>query len=110
MESMKKPAKGQEPSMEEILASIRRIIADDDAAKAQAANVIEPRRRGRTLAAMAPTQPSRRSRRRRASLATLRRSERAATKKDEIDAMVAQLQAPPETGRRHERCSRKFSI
>jgi uncharacterized protein len=34
---MNKPAKGQEPSMEEILASIRRIIADDDAAKAQAA-------------------------------------------------------------------------
>src|SRR5262245_4888155 len=30
---MTQPAKGQEPSMEEILASIRRIIADDDAAK-----------------------------------------------------------------------------
>ena len=27
---MPQPAKGQEPSMEEILASIRRIIADDD--------------------------------------------------------------------------------
>jgi cell pole-organizing protein PopZ len=27
------PAKSQEPSMEEILASIRRIIADDDASK-----------------------------------------------------------------------------
>src|SRR5437660_7181471 len=31
---MTQPAKVQEPSMEEILASIRRIIADDDAAKA----------------------------------------------------------------------------
>jgi uncharacterized protein len=31
---MTQPAKGQEPSMEEILASIRRIIADDDPAKA----------------------------------------------------------------------------
>ncbi len=31
---MTQPAKSQEPSMEEILASIRRIIADDDAAKA----------------------------------------------------------------------------
>lgn len=31
---MTQPAKAQEPSMEEILASIRRIIADDDAAKA----------------------------------------------------------------------------
>jgi cell pole-organizing protein PopZ len=32
---MNQPAKVQEPSMEEILASIRRIIADDDAAKTQ---------------------------------------------------------------------------
>jgi cell pole-organizing protein PopZ len=32
---MNKPAKAQEPSMDEILASIRRIIADDDAAKVQ---------------------------------------------------------------------------
>ena len=30
---MTQPAKSQEPSMEEILASIRRIIADDDASK-----------------------------------------------------------------------------
>ena len=30
---MTQPAKAQEPSMEEILASIRRIIADDDATK-----------------------------------------------------------------------------
>ena len=29
---MTQPAKGQEPSMEEILASIRRIIADDEPA------------------------------------------------------------------------------
>ena len=33
MTAMTQPAKAQEPSMEEILASIRRIIADDDAAK-----------------------------------------------------------------------------
>src|SRR5262249_7006080 len=31
--AMSQPAKAQEPSMEEILASIRRIIADDDTAK-----------------------------------------------------------------------------
>src|SRR5690554_4601691 len=31
---MNQPAKSQEPSMEEILASIRRIIADDDIPKA----------------------------------------------------------------------------
>src|SRR5262245_50500393 len=30
---MNQPAKAQEPSMEEILASIRRIIADDDSVK-----------------------------------------------------------------------------
>jgi hypothetical protein len=34
---MTQPAKGQEPSMEEILASIRRIIADDDPAGSSAA-------------------------------------------------------------------------
>src|SRR6201995_3234499 len=34
---MSQPAKAQEPSMEEILASIRRIIADDDSAKPAAA-------------------------------------------------------------------------
>jgi uncharacterized protein len=33
---MNQPAKSQEPSMEEILASIRRIIAEDDATKSQA--------------------------------------------------------------------------
>src|SRR6185437_8721562 len=33
IESMSQPAKAEEPSMEEILASIRRIIADDDAGK-----------------------------------------------------------------------------
>jgi len=33
---MTQPAKGQEPSMEEILASIRRIIADDDPGKTPA--------------------------------------------------------------------------
>jgi cell pole-organizing protein PopZ len=35
---MNQPAKSHEPSMEEILASIRRIIADDDAKSAPAAN------------------------------------------------------------------------
>ena len=35
--AMSQPAKAQEPSMEEILASIRRIIADDDPAKPAAA-------------------------------------------------------------------------
>jgi uncharacterized protein len=52
---MSQPAKAQEPSMEEILASIRRIIADDDAAKPPApppAPVAAPR-----PAAMPPRTP-----------------------------------------------------
>jgi uncharacterized protein len=40
---MTQPAKSQEPSMEEILASIRRIIADDDVTKS-ASRVAEPPR------------------------------------------------------------------
>jgi uncharacterized protein len=39
---MTQPAKAQEPSMEEILASIRRIIADDDAAKPAAKAPAKP--------------------------------------------------------------------
>jgi cell pole-organizing protein PopZ len=41
---MTQPAKSQEPSMEEILASIRRIIADDDATKSppKAAEAVKP--------------------------------------------------------------------
>ena len=63
--AMTQPAKAQEPSMEEILASIRRIIADDDATKpAAAAAAARPpprrvqrrhrRRRRRDSAAAAP--------------------------------------------------------
>ena len=39
---MTQPAKSQEPSMEEILASIRRIIADDDANKTPPPRASEP--------------------------------------------------------------------
>jgi uncharacterized protein len=39
---MAQAAKGQEPSMEEILASIRRIIADDDGAKVPPPKAVEP--------------------------------------------------------------------
>jgi cell pole-organizing protein PopZ len=41
---MSQPAKAQEPSMEEILASIRRIIADDDSGKAPAKPAAAPPR------------------------------------------------------------------
>jgi uncharacterized protein len=46
---MTQPAKSQEPSMEEILASIRRIIADDDASKT-APKPVEAKPAGRAAA------------------------------------------------------------
>jgi cell pole-organizing protein PopZ len=49
---MTQPAKSQEPTMEEILASIRRIIADDDASKSAQAPQAPPAR-----AAVAPPPP-----------------------------------------------------
>ena len=39
---MNQPAKAQEPSMEEILASIRRIIADEDTGKAAKPAAVAP--------------------------------------------------------------------
>jgi cell pole-organizing protein PopZ len=73
---MSQPAKATEPSMEEILASIRRIIADDDAtkqpAKPAAATPPEPARPA------APDQPA----------------PHAATQ-DDIDAVLADLDEPP---------------
>jgi uncharacterized protein len=50
---MTQPAKSQEPSMEEILASIRRIIADDDASKSPPKPAEAPRPAAR--AAVAPS-------------------------------------------------------
>jgi len=52
---MTQPAKSQEPSMEEILASIRRIIADDDASKSPPKPAEAPRPASR--AAVAPSRP-----------------------------------------------------
>jgi len=67
MRPMTQAAKGQEPSMEEILASIRRIIADDDPSRgAKAGEAAAPAPRP------APPPP--------------------APKDDEIDSMLAQLQ------------------
>jgi len=51
---MTQPAKSQEPTMEEILASIRRIIADDDASKSAPAPQAAP---ARTPVAPPPPQP-----------------------------------------------------
>ena len=49
---MTQPAKSQEPSMEEILASIRRIIADDDSNKS-ATRAPEPPKANRSRGAAA---------------------------------------------------------
>jgi uncharacterized protein len=68
---MAQPAKAQEPSMEEILASIRRIIADDDAAK-PSASPAEP-----TAAAAAASDPT------------------DTAGGDEMDAMLADLDENP---------------
>jgi uncharacterized protein len=103
---MTQPAKGQEPSMEEILASIRRIIADDDATK-PAARAAEP-----VIPAPAPpprpaTLPPRLS----MPPPPLRPAapprvvpsppppDDTAAKQAEIDAMLAQLQAVSNQGR-----------
>jgi len=58
---MAQPAKAQEPTMEEILASIRRIIADDDAAKPQSRppspKPPEPPAKAAPPVAAAPSEP-----------------------------------------------------
>src|SRR5215471_10303068 len=56
--SMTQPAKGQEPSMEEILASIRRIIADDEPANETTESRQDTVATARESAAQAPPRPS----------------------------------------------------
>jgi uncharacterized protein len=55
---MTQPAKGQEPSMEEILASIRRIIADDEPASETTESRQDNVATARESAAQAPPRPS----------------------------------------------------
>lgn len=82
---MSQAAKTQEPSMEEILASIRRIIADDDGAKpaakpeAKAPEVKAPEPPPVAKAPPPPPKPA-----------------PAAVKQDDIDAMLAGLDEAPE--------------
>src|SRR5262245_26771950 len=76
---MNQPAKAQEPSMEEILASIRRIIADDDAAKPAKPEPAKP-------AAAAP--PPKRA-------PKPAPPEPAAMSQDDIDAMLSNFDQPP---------------
>ena len=98
---MSQAAKAQEPSMEEILASIRRIIADDDVSKPakapEQASAAKPAVTSapseRPAPPPAPSKP--------AAPATPSASKiapppaTAANSQDEIDAMLAELDAPP---------------
>jgi uncharacterized protein len=86
---MAQPAKGQEPSMEEILASIRRIIADDDPAKSQRASEPAPPPPRMAPPPPPPPPPPR-----------VAPAPEPLPEQDEIDSMLAQLeqvsrQAPP---------------
>jgi cell pole-organizing protein PopZ len=81
---MTQSAKAQEPSMEEILASIRRIIADDDAGKPKAP---EPKPAPPVAAVASRPAPAPR--------APAPPPPAVANNQDDIDAMLADLDAPP---------------
>jgi cell pole-organizing protein PopZ len=90
---MTQPAKVQEPSMEEILASIRRIIADDEAKPAEkSADLAKPAASGALAparAAMAEA-PARMAR---AAPSMPEPPAKATNSQDDIDAMLAGLDA-----------------
>ena len=88
---MTQTAKAQEPSMEEILASIRRIIADDDAKPGKAPETVAPAKQPAVAAAAspAPAKPVAPPAPKPVTPAS------AANSQDEIDAMLAELDAPP---------------
>ena len=90
---MTQTAKAQEPSMEEILASIRRIIADDDAKPGKeptaAPETAPPAKQPAAAAPGAPPAMPAKSAPPPASKPA------AANSQDEIDAMLAELDGPP---------------
>src|SRR5262245_22314415 len=93
---MTQPAKGQEPSMEEILASIRRIIADDEPAKGTTEDSSESRQESlppaREGAAPPPPMPPRPTTSPPSRLSPAAAAAPAPPKTDEeIDAMLAHL-------------------
>ena len=85
---MTQAAKAQEPSMEEILASIRRIIADDDAAKTPA-KAAEPAKPAAAAPRPAAPQPPPRP-----AAAAPPPAASAANSQDDIDAMFGSFDAP----------------
>jgi hypothetical protein len=95
---MTQAAKAQEPSMEEILASIRRIIADDDVSKP--AKAAEPAAPPKPPAAAAPSRPAAVPAKPAAPPPAPPKPPTpppaaATNSQDEIDAMLAELDGPP---------------
>jgi len=95
---MTQTAKAQEPSMEEILASIRRIIADDDVSKP--AKAAEPAAPSKPSAAAAPSRPAAAPAKPAAPPPAPPKPPTpppaaATNSQDEIDAMLAELDGPP---------------
>jgi cell pole-organizing protein PopZ len=95
---MTQTAKTQEPSMEEILASIRRIIADDDSKPAKAPEVAAAAKAPQAAAAPSrPAPPAAPPPKPAAPLPSAPPPD-AANSQDEVDAMLAELDAPPKAG------------
>jgi cell pole-organizing protein PopZ len=95
---MTQTAKAQEPSMEEILASIRRIIADDDAKPAKGpTSGPEPAASAKQPAAGVPASPPPAPPAKPAAPLAPKSATpaAAANSQDEIDAMLAELDGPP---------------
>jgi uncharacterized protein len=86
---MNQPAKAQEPSMEEILASIRRIIADDEPQKPAAPAAPPASKPVAAAAAPAPMRPA-------ALPPAPPPPPRPAVTKSDIDAALASIGRPPE--------------
>ena len=89
---MSQTAKVQEPSMEEILASIRRIIADDDG-RPKAPEPVAPKPEPAPVAVTVPSRPAPVPPP--APRAVASPPPPAANNQDDIDAMLADLDAPP---------------
>jgi cell pole-organizing protein PopZ len=94
---MSQPAKLQEPTMEEILASIRRIIADDDASKpAKAPETAAPPKPPAAAAPSRPMPPATPAKSATSPPPTARPAAPVvANSQDAIDAMLAELDGPP---------------
>jgi cell pole-organizing protein PopZ len=95
---MTQTAKTQEPSMEEILASIRRIIADDDSKPAKAPEVAAAAKAPQAAAAPSRPAPPAAPPSKPAAPLPSAPPPAAANSQDEVDAMLAELDAPPKAG------------